>query len=291
MRVLIADDDAVSRRLLQALAEKSGFDVALVTNGEDALRSLSEADGPQLAILDWMMPGIDGLEVCRRIRESRHDRYIYLLVLTSRKGGRDVVDAMQAGADDFVVKPFDAAELDARLRVGRRILDLEERLRTSATRDALTGLWNRGAIRGLLDQQISRARRGALPLTAMLIDIDHFKQINDSHGHPVGDEVLRAVAKRTSSTLRIHDFLGRDGGEEFLVILPDVEPPKAVIAAERVRRSIEGEPVVTAAGAVAVTASIGVACVRGGLDADALVKLADDALYRAKREGRNRVVA
>jgi diguanylate cyclase (GGDEF)-like protein len=290
-RVLIADDDRASRRRLQTLVEMWGYEPELAENGAQAIRALASPDAPRLAIIDWMMPRIDGLKVCQYVRQVAADD-VYVIVLAGRSSLDAAVGALRAGADDYVTKPFHEQELELRLRAGRRIVELEEGLRFAAKQDPLTGIWSRAAIHAYLAQQLSKARREGSSVSALLIDLDHFKHINDSHGHATGDGVLREVAQRMRRTLRSYDGLGRVGGEEFLVVLPNSDLAGGLAVAERIRRATAEAAVETPAGTVPVTCSIGVASGLGGeTTADALVERADQALYRAKRAGRNRVAS
>jgi diguanylate cyclase (GGDEF)-like protein len=243
-----------------------------------------------------MMPRADGLSVCRAVR--RHiDRYVYLIVLTSLDRREDMLAALDAGVDDFLTKPFNNDELRARLRSGERVLALEERLlavqaslQFHATHDYLTGVMNRAAIFDRLSVELTRARREGTPVSVMLADLDHFKQINDTLGHAVGDITLVRAVRRIQSAIRAYDAIGRYGGEEFLLVLPGCDRDAAMIVSERARLAVaEPEP---AAGAPHVSVSIGVACTNeAGPDPQALVNAADQALYRAKASGRNRVAA
>ena len=298
MKVLVADDNLFG---LGALAETRGgwgFVVVGVGDGAAAWQALQGDDAPRLAILDWMMPGLDGAQVCRRLRARDSGPYVYTLLLTSRDDARDIVSGLEAGADDYLTKPFREHELRARLGTGRRILDLQQELiaareamRRQATRDALTGLWNRGQIMQALERELARARREGTPLGVILLDVDHFKRVNDTHGHPVGDAVLREVARRLEEVFRAYDGVGRYGGEEFLVVLPGCDAAAALALAERARAAMAGLPLELAEAAVAFTISAGVAATGGAwtTDAGALLQTADAALYRAKRGGRDRV--
>jgi diguanylate cyclase (GGDEF)-like protein len=296
MRILVADDTAISRRLLEGTLTRLGHEVITVEDGLQAIDALLAADGPRIAILDWMMPGADGLEVCREIRR-RSDTYIYLILLTGRDGETDMVTGLDSGADDFLTKPFNSGELRARLRSGSRVLDLQnglleaqEALRALALRDHLTGLDNRRAILAQLDRELNRARHEKRPLAVALVDLDHFKQINDTRGHAEGDAVLKRAAGALKSQLRQYDFIGRYGGEEFLVVLPGCNLEMAMPIAERLRSIVPAEPSGPEASQASVTVSIGVASTDVfGIKPDPLIAAADAALYRAKARGRNQV--
>jgi diguanylate cyclase (GGDEF)-like protein len=289
MGILIAEDDAVSRRMLEATLKKWGYDVVVTEDGDKAWEVLQREDAPRLAILDWVMPGLHGPQICRAVRSLGDQRYVYLLLLTAKSEKEDLVKGLEAGADDFLTKPFDAEELRARLRAGIRILDLQETLRVQATHDSLTGLWNRGATLDLLRRELSRGERQGTPVTVIMADIDHFKQINDMYGHLTGDVVLREVAHRLSSAVRGYDVAGRFGGEEFLIVFPGCAVASAAAQAERLRACINREPVDTPEGPIPVTLSLGVAASEPvtEVDPDLLLRAADTALYRAKNRGRN----
>lgn len=294
MRILIADDDAVSRVLLKKTLERMEHDVVAVNDGSAAIAALLDTDGPRLAIIDWMMPGADGLAVCREVR-LHSEAYIYVILLTSRESAEDMVVGLEAGADDFLTKPFNQGEMRARLRSGIRVLDLQARLlaaqeamRHHASLDHLTGLWNRRMVLEQLDRELNRVKREKRPLSVAMLDIDRFKGINDRHGHAAGDAVLRDTAAAISSQLREYDFVGRYGGEEF--ILPGCELAEGEMIAERVRARIAAEPVRYGELRIPVTASLGVANTRTAMIVGTdLIAAADEALYRAKENGRDRV--
>jgi two-component system cell cycle response regulator len=296
LSVLIAEDDASSRLLLQKVLEKWGYRAVAVADGERALAVLTGDEAPALAILDWMMPGLDGVEVCRRVRKLGLDDPPYLIILTSRADKQDVARALEAGADDYVLKPFDRDELRARLLVGRRfvqlnrsLLEAKAALERQAVTDPLTGILNRRGILDKLESEVARAERQGEPLSVALLDIDHFKAVNDRYGHAVGDEVLRAVVERTQAALRAYDSVGRFGGEEFLLVTPGLGAGEARAVLERVRLRVGATPVAVETELIPVTVSIGGAAYHGG-SIDALIRAADDALYRVKAQGRDRTV-
>ena len=298
MRILVAEDNPVFQSMLKNMLAKWGYEVVLAGNGQDAWKILQETPAPSLAILDWMMPGLDGVEVCRRVREAAQERYIYVLLLTAKTEQKDLVEGMDAGADDYLTKPFNTHELRVRLRAGRRILDLQEQLlhaqdalREQATHDGLTGLWNRTSILDILQKEAARASRENQPLALLMADLDHFKQVNDTYGHLAGDTVLRESARRLRSQSRAYDAIGRYGGEEFLVVLPGCDKAGALAQAERLRESIHREPIPTAEAEIPVSCSFGLSWTdRPEPNATkALLRSADEALYGAKRMGRNRI--
>ncbi len=296
-RILIAEDDPVSRRMLQAFLVKWGYHVVSAGDGAEALRILESEDAPALAVLDWMMPEIEGPEVCRRVREHPDRPYVYILLLTARSQKGDLLAGLQCGADDYLTKPFDVEELRARLHVGQRILDLQDNLIAArdelhyrASHDALTGVANRGAIFDAMGRERSRQAREGGSFGIIMADLDHFKTINDTRGHVCGDEVLREVARRMTSCIRPYDTLGRYGGEEFLIVAPASDGPGTLALAERIRRAIESEPVATNAGNIRVTMSLGAAVSdpKNPAESQELLQTSDEALYRAKEHGRNR---
>jgi two-component system, cell cycle response regulator len=299
MKILVADDDPVSLRIMERTLEKGGYEVVTVDNGRQAAAELSKEDGPRLALIDWMMPGLDGPGVCRVVRSRTHEAYVYIMLLTSKQLTEDVVKGLEAGADDYLTKPCHPSELKARLHTGRRILELEDKLvvaredmRFKATHDSLTSLWDRGSIFALLNSELSRSARERGPVSVMICDIDHFKQINDVHGHLVGDEVLQQVSARLQELVRPYDGVGRYGGEEFLVVLGGCSAADLKKRAEEVREGISGSAFHSKNGPIPISVSIGAVTIEDwnrSTPIEPFLKEADAALYRAKEAGRNRV--
>lgn len=302
MRILIADEDPVARLALEATLVRWGYDVEVAEDGQAAWQMMANGNGPRMVVIEWLMDGVDGAELCRKLRAKVKSEYVYVLLMSTRDGAGELIEALDAGADDYIVKPFDSAELKARVRCGLRILQLQndlvmarEALRDQATFDALTGAYNRGAIIDLLEREVSRAHRAGSPISLIMCDLDHFKQVNDAFGHQTGDQVLIEATARLHAGVRHYDFVGRYGGEEFVVVLPGCNAADATALADRLRQSLAGSVIDTSQGPVLVTASFGVGTYVGETDAppgdaEALVRAADEALYAAKDAGRNRVI-
>jgi len=297
MKILIADDDRVSRRMLQSLLVKWGYEVISVEDGKSAWDHLRTAGAPRMALLDWMMPGLNGVDVCREIRRQNLEPYTYIVLLTAKDAKESVVEGLESGADDYLTKPFHPQELKARIRVGLRLLDLEDKLvrareamRFKATHDALTGLWNRGTILETLVREVIRSRREGHSLGVLIADLDNFKAVNDTYGHLVGDAVLRETTKIMQADVRSYDAVGRYGGEEFLILLPNCNHAATEDKAERLRRAITQETMETESGPLKITISMG-GVATGDWPADTanqILQMADAALYHAKEAGRNR---
>jgi diguanylate cyclase (GGDEF)-like protein len=298
MRILLAEDSLIYQKLIGDYVREWGFDLTITNNGGDAWQILRQPGGPRLVMLDWVLPDFDGVDICRKIRKLKHDEpYTYTVLITGRKDKQDPVIAMEAGADDFLVKPFEAIDLKARLFAGKRILELQEQLlaaqeslRFAATHDSLTGVWNRAGILEFLTRELARAKREQTAVAVALIDIDHFKSINDSIGHVAGDSVLREVGRLLASKVRDYDGAGRYGGEEFLLVIPGCDLQTMRSRAEEVRVAVS-KARFDAIGPQTMTVSIGVisAFADPGVTAEDLLHRADSALYKAKHSGRNRV--
>lgn len=298
MNILIAEDESAFRNILEETLKRWGYDVTVARDGNEAYRILQAENAPKLALLDWKMPGIEGVEICRKVREAAGESYTYIILLTSQQRDEDLVTGMEAGADDYIIKPFKHNELKVRLRAGRRILELQDELLAArdilhekAIRDSLTGLLNHEEILAILEKELARSTRDGLCVSIIMADIDHFKKINDTYGHLAGDAVLRIIARKMHSLVRSYDAIGRYGGEEFLIILPECCQERAVAFAERLRANIGRDSLDTPEGMISVTVSLGVAtsCAAGILNGLSLLRAADAALYKAKENGRNRV--
>ncbi len=296
MKVLVAEDDATSRKLLSHILQGWGYEVLAVRDGGSAWEVLSGRASPPLAILDWEMPGLDGVEICRRVRAIVTPSPAYIILLTARTAKEDIVVGLDAGANDFLTKPFHREELRARTEVGRRFVELNrellesrEQLQIQALTDALTGIMNRRAVLEELDRALARAARGREALAVGMMDIDFFKRVNDTYGHGGGDSVLKEVVRRSARALRTGDSLGRFGGEEFLMILGRADEAVARPVMERVRTALSARAIPVGQAGVKVTVSIGGA-VWAGQSVDQLISAADNALYSAKEQGRDRVV-
>jgi two-component system cell cycle response regulator len=294
-RVLIAEDDPMFRKILTVWLGRWGYRVMVAEDGTAAWNLLQQDDAPELLILDWVMPGIDGPELCRRIRRTSCMPYQYILLVTARNESQDVVNGLEAGADDYLTKPFDQNELRARLRVGNRILALQadliesrEKLRFQATHDGLTGLWNRSSVLDMLHREMDRANRNEGFTGVLMLDLDHFKRVNDKYGHQAGDAVLKSAADRIAEMVRPYDIVGRYGGEEFLVVLPNCDIEQSRQTAERICAAVGDVPILLGNREIRVTVSIGVtACAANTFQENQLLAIADIALYKAKDAGRN----
>ncbi len=297
--ILLAEDDPVTRMLMTRFLKKAGYEVDAVGDGTEALDRMTTRYYPIL-VTDWEMPQMDGVELCRAVRNLQLDGYVYALLLTARDAKEHIIAGLEAGADDYLVKPVHEPELIARLNSGRRILALEHSLRVANHRnrilsvtDALTGAYNRRYLMEQLPRELERCRRYAYTLSVLMCDIDHFKQMNDTHGHAAGDDVLQQFVARIQKSIRTNsDWVARYGGEEFIMVLPETGYEGAMIVAEKLRTLITQTPFLTRAGEAVVTASFGVASTPTHgpdllLKVEALLRSADECLYRSKQAGRN----
>ena len=299
--VLLAEDDPVTRMLLTRQLKKAGFEVEAVSDGASALQRFRQKYYPFL-LTDWEMPEMDGIALCKAVREMLFEGYGYTLLLTARDSKEHIIAGLEAGADDYLTKPIHEAELVARLNTGRRILRLEQSLRAASQEnrwlsitDALTGAYNRRHLMEQLPREVERCRRYRHPLAVVLCDIDHFKRVNDSFGHGVGDAVLQLFVERIRLLTRgTSDWVARYGGEEFVIVLPETPLQGGLTAAEKIRAAFAAAPLSTPGGDLSITASFGVAaidCEDSSLEIspDRLMRCADECLYDAKQKGRNRV--
>jgi two-component system cell cycle response regulator len=308
VRILIAEDDAISRTILQRAVEKLGHECLTAEDGEAAWELYKSTSGIDVIISDWMMPGIDGLELCRRVRNEGHDGYTYFIFLTALGDRQHLFKGLEAGADDYLTKPLNRDELQVRLISASRVTSLHRRLAEQnarlellntrlfeqARKDPLTGLGNRLLLQEDLEALRSRAERYGHSYCAVLCDVDFFKQYNDTYGHLAGDEVLKQVAETMKGCFRRGDTAYRFGGEEFLIVLPEQTSKTATVAAERLRTAIQNLQMPhekSPFGVVTISAGITALLPGIGKNVDDLLNEADAALYRAKRSGRNRVAA
>jgi len=300
--ILIVDDDPVSRLLLEKILKKEGFKVCSAEDGVQALDIFKRQYIP-IVLTDWMMPKMNGLELCRALRSIDSPGYIFIIIITAKDSKEDIVHGLEAGADDYVSKPFHHAELLARIRTGIRILELEKSLRKAnkeirrlSITDPLTGCFNRGYLMDFLPKEIKRSIRYNHPLSIIMCDIDHFKNVNDTYGHQAGDIALKSFVKILNSSVREgSDWLARYGGEEFLMVLPETDLEGAIDTAERLRKRVAKNRIeIGEDKKITITASFGVATfnpvdTKKEITSDSLINMADNMLYKAKSEGRNRV--
>jgi len=299
MKILLADDEPIARTMLEHWLAGWGYEVTLARDGESALQALKDDPELRLLVVDWVMPKKDGIEVCKAIRGGPQEPYVYIVLLTAKDDKSDIIAGLDAGADDYLVKPCNPLELKVRLRAGRRVIELQEQLvkareslRFEAMHDSLTGLLNRGAVLEQLTKELVRASRRGAPVSVLMGDLDYFKTINDTHGHAAGDAVLRETARRIKAGVRAYDSVGRLGGEEFICVLPECDAKTGLSVAQRLCRSMSDTPTHYSGTGIAQSISIGVAATDqfGSARADELIRAADAALYRAKHAGRSRAL-
>jgi two-component system, cell cycle response regulator len=300
-RVLLVDDEPTQRLITARLLTRAGFQVDTATNGADALRRLTDFRYP-LLITDWEMPEMDGVALCRAVRSSNLDGYVYTILLTSRDAIEHLVAGLEAGADDYLTKPVLGPELLARLNTGKRIVTLERSLRVVnkenrrlSITDSLTGAYNRHYLMEQLPIEVGRSARYGHSLSLLMCDVDHFKRINDVHGHQAGDEVLKAVVALIGNKVRTADWVARYGGEEFVIVLPETSFSNAQKVADTLREELTRLRIEFNAIQLSVTASFGVtgwdSKVPSDGSVDAMVARCDAAVYESKAAGRNRVSA
>ena len=298
MKVLIAEDDPASNALLKSLLLKWGFDVVNTFGGVEAWRALQREDTPQIAILDWMMPGMDGLEVCRRVREQEKggDLYTYVIVLTAKSDREDIVTGIDAGADEYIVKPFDKEELRARLRTGQRIIELQTALRVANRKlllmsrlDPLTGALNRNAILDDLDLAFYRSEREKKPLSISLVHVDNLKKLSQSAGCAAGDRILQDIVRRINARIRRTDYLGRYGTDDFLVVLSGVDLNTGMGVCRRIRDTISEKEIPVNDHSLPVTVSQCLVAWDGKAGAQEFIAAAESTLSTTKTRGRNRL--
>ncbi len=299
--ILLVEDEPVTAKRIESTLSKAKYPVSVAQNGREALQQISKKFYPFI-ITDWMMPEIDGLELCRRIKDSQGHGYCYIVILTSRDCEEDIVSAIEAGADDFLTKSPSHGELLARVKAGMRILQLEqslvevrEELKKLSVTDSLTGCYNRSYLDEHLPHELERAKRYRRPLSLLFCDLDHFKHVNDTFGHQAGDSVLKEFVGCIEHSIRNGlDWLARYGGEEFLIIAPETDLEGARGMAERIRKEVSEIGIQLPSQTVRITASFGVTGIsprtaHEKISPTALIDLADEQLYNAKIAGRNRV--
>jgi len=296
MKMLIAEDDATSRNILRAILTRWGYEVVVTTNGIEALEVLQQKDAPKIAVLDWMMPGLDGVEVCKKVQALQTDDPPYLILLTMRDDKADIVEGLNSGANDYIPKPYDIGELQARIEVGKRVIDLQDRLHSAmgdlsrqAMTDPLTSAPNRRAILENLKIEMARAMRENTSLWISILDIDHFKAVNDQFGHLAGDTVIRECIDRIQGVIRPYDFVGRWGGDEFLIIIPLTSSVSTPVVFERIRKAIADKEFRAEGTTMRITVSQGGASLDRNDNMDDIIRKADEALYRVKEMGRNQI--
>lgn len=292
MRILIADDDPFTSKLMAKVVKNLGYECIVVHRAQEALKLLQSENAPKMALIDWVMPEMTGVELCKKVREDKQYCYKYLILVTSKDLKEDIIKGMDAGADDYVTKPFLSQELAVRINAGKRILDLQDQLTYLATHDVLTGILNRRAILKKLKQEMCRSKRNPFSIGIVMADLDHFKKVNDTYGHVAGDMVLVEASKILKSCLREYDEVGRYGGEEFVVVLPGADAQQSAVIANRMCEALAKSEILYGEHTLKVTSSFGVFAINGDCDPEKIddyFRTVDKALYEAKEEGRNRV--
>jgi len=301
--VLLVDDDRFMRAVVCQTLQDAGYQVSQAANGKEALELCRSTYYP-IILTDWVMPEMDGIEFCRTFRSQPAINYSYLILLTSQDGKDKLITGLEAGADEYLIKPVNEAELMVRLKTAHRILDLEislqkslEEIKQLSVRDPLTGIFNRGYLDQHLPNEIRRADRYMRELSLIMLDLDHFKNINDTWGHQAGDAVLQHCTRILAGTIRREiDWVARYGGEEFILILPETDQIGCNVVAERLRTLIAGSSCNFRGNSLSITASFGTVTRKpaddmSGTNTDLLLQQADQCMYQAKQEGRNRVIS
>lgn len=296
MQILIAANDKKSGTELSDIMQEWGYDIIEASNGEEVLSILTGAFAPKMILLEWEMAEMSGLELVKKISKISTEIPFYIIMLTAKREKSDIIEALNEGASDYLVIPFDMGELRARINVGRRIIELHDelihsrkKLEYQVAHDALTGLYSRSFILEYLNKELARAERNSEGITVAICDIDYFKKVNDKYGHPIGDIVLKEFARILTENIREYDVVGRLGGEEFLLITTTKQEDEENSIFERIRKKVENSMIKTEAGDISITISIGAASYINGKSGENLIYEADKALYGAKEEGRNRV--
>ncbi len=300
--VMLVEDSRTQALKFKLMLESHGYQVSHAKNGLEAMNMLFNSQ-TSIVISDWIMPEMDGSELCRAIRKHDFGNYVYIILLTAKDSKSDIIEGLEAGADDYLTKPVDDAELIARLTTAERVIRLESSLRKRnkeiallSITDPLTQIFNRGYLNDNLPKAFKRAIRYHHDLSIIICDIDYFKKVNDTHGHQAGDLVLKSFVKKINESLRKDlDWMARFGGEEFLIVLPETDTNGAIVAAERLRSQISAMVIPFEGNDLRVTASFGIATVTHGthnpqLTSDDLIRAADQCLYRAKDQGRNQSI-
>lgn len=298
MKVLIADDSPTARFALRRNLTEWGYEVVEASDGEKAWMILNHKHPPRIAVLDWMMPGMDGVEICRLLQKRNNGPFVYTILLTSKNEQQDLVYGLESGAHNFQSKPYSPIELRSHINVGKRLIEADDKIKEYAEQmarlaitDPLTGICNRRHFFQCAEDELLRAQRYERPMSVLLMDIDNFKNINDTFGHAAGDETLVTMSRTCENSLRQNDLFGRLGGEEFGTVMPETGILKSTEVAERLRMTLGDLCISFEGNAIRFTVSIGVSeYTPGDKTIENIMKRADEALYQAKKSGRNRVI-